>query len=509
MGGGAAKTTVDLIYEYAKDDDIDTLEQKLTELRILDLSCGSGAFLTKAADVLLDIHYEVHQYQRNRGLYQKEGNATLDEWIRETEYRKIIETNLFGIDINHKAAEIARLSLFFKIATKEERLPDLTSEIIVGNAVKGNTLDANPDNPKMRDMKRHGGFDIILGNPPYIEERNIKYEVDALATRACGNTFAYFIEKGLNLLRPGGRLGYIVPVASISTERMAPLQEYLVENSSELRISSYDNRPGKLFEGPEDTRLSIILCTKKVSKNEECEMYTTGYNRWYTKDVGGLFRNLLYVRNTVKTRAYIPKAGSEIELSILNKITRMKRLASCIRVKSEHKVVYHNAPRYWIRGMNFTPYFSRAGKQLISNHNKVFYVDNADTATAVTGLLNSSLFYWFFIKTSNCRDLTSFVIKDFPFDMILVGGELTDMKEAVSKLMADYKTNSIRKTTNNTLTGTVVYDEFYPAKSKAIIDEIDAILAKHYGLTVEEADCIKKFDIKFRMGVPEDETAAR
>ena len=152
--------------------------------------------------------------------------------------------------------------------------------------------------------------------------------------------------------------------------------------------------------------------------------------------------------------------------------------------------------------MDFVPYFARNGEQLTSNHNKMLFANNAASAAVIIGLLNSSLFYWFFIKTSNCRDLTGFVIKDFPFDMILVGGELTYMKEAVSKLMADYKKNSIRKTTNNTLTGTVVYDEFYPAKSKAIIDEIDAILAKHYGLAAKEADYIKKFDIKFRMGVP-------
>ena len=152
--------------------------------------------------------------------------------------------------------------------------------------------------------------------------------------------------------------------------------------------------------------------------------------------------------------------------------------------------------------MDFVPYFARNGKQSTSSHNKTLLASNAAGAAVIIGLLNSSLFYWFFIKTSNCRDLTGFVIEDFPFSMILVGDELTDMKEAVCKLMADYKNNSIRKTTKNTLTGTVVYDEFYPAKSKAIIDEIDAILAKHYDLTAEEADYIKKFDIKFRMGVP-------
>ena len=284
------------------------------------------------------------------------------------------------------------------------------------------------------------------------------------------------------------------------------MQEYLVDNSAELRISSYDDRPGKLFEGQEHGRSSIILCVKNKNMDDKCAIHTTGYNRWYTKDVGGLFRNLSYVCNEQKTKSYIPKIGNAIEWPILKKISKKtKKLSAYLdnaAARGEHRIVYHNAPQYWIRGMDFVPYFARNGEQSTSSHNKMLFASNAASAVVITGLLNSSLFYWFFIKTSNCRDLTGFVIEDFPLDMILVGDELTDMKEAVCKLMVGYKKNSIRKTTKNTRTGTVVYDEFYPAKSKATIDEIDAILAKHYGLTVEEADYIKKFDIKFRMGVP-------
>ena len=323
---GRIKSAAELLYEYAKDDEVKKLEQKLENLHILDPACGSGAFLTKAVDVLLDIHNEIHGYYKNRRLYQTGKNVMLDEWTQEDERRKIIEKNLFGIDLNPKAVEIAKLSLFFKIASKVKKLPDLASDIVTGNTIVGNTLDAGKNSPKFLKMIKHGGFDIIVGNPPYVEDRRLDYLVDTPSTKRCGNTYAYFLEKGIKMLRPGGRLGYIVPVASISTGRMATLQEYLVNNSAELRISSYDDRPGKLFEGQEHGRSSIILCVKNKNRDDKCAIHTTGYNRWYTKDVGGLFRNLSYVCNKQKTKSYIPKIGNAIEWPILKKISKEAKL---------------------------------------------------------------------------------------------------------------------------------------------------------------------------------------
>ena len=504
---GQIKSAAELLYEYAKDNKVNQLEQKLENLHILDSACGSGAFLTKAVDVLLDIHYEIYEYNKNSGLYQSGENTMLDAWTQEDERRKIIENNLFGIDLNPKAVEIAKLSLFFKIASKVKKLPDLTYDIVTGNTIAGSTLDVGGNSPKFLKMIKYGGFDIIIGNPPYVEDRKLEYPVHAKSTKKCGNTYAYFLEKGVAMLRPGGRLGYIVPVAGVSTDRMSSMQKYLVDNSSEIKISNYDDRPGKLFDGLEHCRSSIILCVKKKHKDDKCDVYTTGYNRWYSNDIGGLFRNISYIRNEHKTKSYIPKIGNMMECNIMEKISKEPKLGTYfdnIGKKNEHKIVYHNAPQYWIRGMDFIPYFARNGQQLMSSHNKILFVDSVHIATSITGLLNSSLFYWFFIKTSNCRDLTSFVIEDFPFNPVLSKDELADMNKAVCKLMADYKNNAFRKTTEYKSTGVVVYDEFYPSKSKSIIDEIDIIMSKHYNFTEEEADYIKKFDIKFRTGMIEN-----
>lgn len=111
------------------------------------------------------------------------------------------------------------------------------------------------------------------------------------------------------------------------------------------------------------------------------------------------------------------------------------------------------------------------------------------------GVLNSSLFYIWFVVYSDSRHLNSREIDNFP----LAEGK-ADLKQLLSELSEDYQRNKIRKHTYYKATGNVDYDEYYPKKSKPIIDEIDKVLAKHYGFTDEELDFIINYDIKYRMG---------
>ena len=113
--------------------------------------------------------------------------------------------------------------------------------------------------------------------------------------------------------------------------------------------------------------------------------------------------------------------------------------------------------------------------------------------------LNSSIFYLWYILHSDCRDLNLREIASFP--IINISDLGVDILERLNKeLMVSYKKNKKRKITSYTSSGEVVYDEFYPKKSKHIIDEIDKVLAKHYGFTEEELDFIINYDIKYRMG---------
>ena len=143
---------------------------------------------------------------------------------------------------------------------------------------------------------RNKGFDVIVENPPYVETGRLNYPTPMFVSSAEGNTYAFFLEMSLRILCKGGYMGSIVPLATVCSKRMIPLHEFLLGNCSLIRISNYDNRPGKIFlQGFEDCRSSIIICKKKVKSNEDTSIYSTKYNRWYANERSRLFTNLDFV----------------------------------------------------------------------------------------------------------------------------------------------------------------------------------------------------------------------
>ena len=152
--------------------------------------------------------------------------------------------------------------------------------------------------------------------------------------------------------------------------------------------------------------------------------------------------------------------------------------------------------------MNFAPYFwnERDGEQ-ISSHVKTLALTSLKDAAVVIASLNSSLFYWWFLLLSNCRDLTLREIVKFPLGLDEMSKEVKiRLAQLTTTLMTSFKQNSQRKETQYRATGKVVYDEFDQKPSKSIIDKIDRVLAEHYGFTDEELDFIINYDIKYRMG---------
>ena len=176
----------------------------------------------------------------------------------------------------------------------------------------------------------------------------------------------------------------------------------------------------------------------------------------------------------------------------------------------EHKIYFHNAPRYWIRGLNFIPYFwnERDGEKP-SVQVKAVRAKTLEDAAVVVALLNSSLFYWWFIILSDCRHLNLREIESFPLNVSAMKPELkAQLSDLTDKLMASYREHSQIKSAYYKATGQVKYAEFYPRYSKPIIDEIDRVLAQHYGFTAEELDFIINYDIKYRMGRDAEEAGA-
>ena len=376
---------------------------------------------------------------------------------------------------------------------------------------------------EFNDIIENGGFDVIIGNPPYVEGIKLKNTYQVLPyeksfgsgknkqlkinqigykTFSCGNLYAYMTERSYALLNSNGRFGMIVPLSSICTERMHPLQETILAKS--CWISNYAERPSKLFEGPE-VMLSIILSSCKEQNNFAFDCYTTTYNKWYTEEREHLFKLLSYTKTEDRfiKRGSIPKIGSLLEKGILEKLfSNTKSLSSYfIKSDSNHLIFYRNAGgRYFKVIIDFKPIFKQGGKLSSSSVEQVIRIETEPSRDVIVALLNSNLFYWFYTIYSDEWHLIGKELALFTFDLQAMNPSL--IKNAIDlkrKLMKDVNSNSMLKV-NNRKSGKIEYQEFYVSKSKNLIDKIDDVFAKHYHFTDEEMDFLINYDIKYRLG---------
>ncbi|NOX21206.1 MAG: SAM-dependent methyltransferase, partial [Nitrospirae bacterium] len=128
-----------------------------------------------------------------------------------------------------------------------------------------------------------GGFDVIIGNPPYVEYTKVKdqYTIKNYQTEKCGNLYAFVVERSINLIHEKGFMGMIVPISLPSTPRMSYVRNILSQKSKYLWCSNFADRPGTLFNGVHQ-KLSIIINQKDSKK--QCVLFTTSYRHWYSKN---------------------------------------------------------------------------------------------------------------------------------------------------------------------------------------------------------------------------------
>jgi SAM-dependent methyltransferase len=203
---------------------------ELERVRVLDPACGSGAFLIEAFDHL----HAVYQEAADR-LYELRGSRRLFD-----PDRTILEKNLYGVDLNEEAIEICRLSIWIKTAERGKRLTDLDRRIRSGNSL---IADPEIDPRSALDWRgafpeafADGGFDVVVGNPPYVRQEllgEIKPYLGAhyRAYHGVADLYVYFFERGLELLKPGGRLSFVVTNKWLRAGYAEPLRRLLAEEA--------------------------------------------------------------------------------------------------------------------------------------------------------------------------------------------------------------------------------------------------------------------------------------
>jgi hypothetical protein len=596
------------------------------KLSVLDPTCGSGAFLFAALNILeklydtclvrmqafvddLDQSGEKHspkKFEHFRLKLAEMNDKSKHPSPRYFILKSIILNNLYGVDIMEEATEICKLRLFLKLVAQVsvgdqiEPLPDIDFNIQPGNTligfvneqhlqtIRGSRLDydstlggikeraeiarqaydrfrymqvqqdmpasdfrdakaaVNAARAELRDeldddlagdynIKRKdksairkwrencqpfhwfveffgivqaGGFDVIIGNPPYVEYSKVKslYSVRGYHTEPCSNLYAFAVERSFGLLSGNGRFGMIVPMSAVSTARMQDLRSLLLSESSTLHFSHYsgDAHPAILFNGVK-MRLSIVLAQKREQAAKEQSVYTTGFMRWYSEARPELFPSVRYVQ--VTSREYVlgllPKLGSTEDFCIFRKIlARQQTLAHYVRDDGPHELYAHRIVAHFVKCFDFVPHFKndRDGVKRSEDY-KIFAFDKAQYAHSASAVLNSTLFYFYYLALSDAYHCGRELILNFPCDLGLLvqssGGELLKLNR---NLMKDVGDRSVRRKIKYHGTGWIEYDEFYPRLSKAKIDEIDVTLAAAYGLTSEEVDHLINYDIKFRLG---------
>ena len=174
--------------------------------------------------------------------------------------------------------------------------------------------------------------------------------------------------------------------------------------------------------------------------------------------------------------------------------------------KTEYFVYYQEATNYWIKATCSVPYYKKNGVVMVPSHGRFLYFNDERAAQTVMTLLNSSLFYVWFVTYSDGFHLSHALVKAFPVDRALY--TLPELTTLAARLHEDIRSH-IYISTRNTRPDSgkpqqihqIELEEYHMHHSKAIIDEIDRVLARQYGLTDEELDFIINYEIKYRLGV--------
>ena len=309
---GGVYYTPEYIVEYIVKNTVGkALEGKspvtASKLSIVDPACGSGSFLLNAYQFLLDWFLE--KYSKNPTKHKKViYKVNKNEWrLTTAERKRILLTNIYGVDIDAQAVEVTKLSLLLKVLEgetgetlqqslklyHERALPDLSQNIKCGNSLIGSDFYDNQQLDFLDDKERYRinvfdwedefpeifsrknpGFDVVIGNPPYVRQEGIKNEKKYYQSRysvfkSTADLYTNFVEKGITILNSNGIYGMILSNKWLKASYGEPLRKFILEKSTILELIDFAGLP--VFQNA--TVRTIILLSSKRSLKEKSFKY--------------------------------------------------------------------------------------------------------------------------------------------------------------------------------------------------------------------------------------------
>ena len=578
----------------------------IKNMTILDPTCGSGAFLFAALNILEPLYSSCLSRMED---YLKSG-ISLNKFVRrmfedELElidnhlnkqyyiYKTIILNNLYGVDIMKEATETAKLRLFLKLVSTAnpnygkanigiEPLPDIDFNIKCGNSLVGYATkqevdkgllgnlysylmggqvkesllqlsmvthrykqyqlqgDDDYENFKaekaklksrqqavneildktlyeemsekreysdwlkktqpfhwisefydiISDEDGNGGFDVVIGNPPYVDiSSKIPYSLMHYDTLKGGNLYGYCVERAMGLINGNGQISMIVPMSIVKMPTYKKLRVLLQSKICYYSVYSADSHPGTLFNGVQQNL--AIFVRSSISGNKT---YTTKFKRFYSEERPALFDNIVYAE-----MHYDNIVGNRMEELIFTKLYRHKPISSYLSDrKTDYSICMKNTS-----GSQFKlfyedePFYSINGVQVQSTTIKYLYFYDDEMVKIALGLYNSNLFNLWWCSLSDGRHITAREYATFPI-AILTDLQKEKLFRAFENLQSDLQLHA-KRVTYKKANGITVYDQFDPKASIDKINQLDLVLKDAYGFTPEEIDYIISYDYKYRM----------
>jgi len=280
--------------------------EQIAKMRFADIACGSGSFLLGVYDLLLRHHTAYYNEPKNRARAVKagcagRGDGTLHLSLRQK--KDILLNNIYGVDLDAQAVEVAQLSLFLKLLEdettasakghqlefRETMLPSLDKNVIHGNAliewdILGDQLFDEEQRKlfpldfadKFKEIMRHDGFDAIIGNPPYgahLDETAVQYLRSKFETSTKDlDTYSLFIERAIKRTKLGGKISMIVPTGWYSGVKFSSLRRFVACTTNP---ESFVNLPYDIFKAWVDTTVFTVTKRQDVltwPRNDRCKV---------------------------------------------------------------------------------------------------------------------------------------------------------------------------------------------------------------------------------------------
>ena len=564
------------------------LWQPLRDVTVLDPTCGSGAFLFAALNLLeplysgcldkmqalLDEAERLNDFKRLARLDDfAKTLAAIAKHANEDYFvlKSIIVNNLYGVDIMEEAVEICRLRLFLKLvstvseAKAIEPLPDIDFNVRAGNTLVGYAtrdqsednlnfgnalvrIDAKAQNMELQWQKfkaaqsevgysaefvraikaailkplgelrveldgllsvaygqtganklpafrkshqpfhwwvefygimKSGGFDVIVGNPPYVATSKVRkdYTVLGYVTERCTDIYAWCIERSSQIINENGYTGMIVPLSIGFSGDFAPLRSLLDKTYRGNWFSSFGRIPAALFAADVRVRNTIHIGSKQHSIGS----FTTRLHRWFESERATLLHLLSYASfNPARWKGRIPKLNtSRLIQAFEENAAKNVSLNDILAIReTKHRLHFKKTAYNWLNFCRkMPPCFDEFGKAIEHTKFGECYFNTLDDAAIASLLLNGKIQMAFWIALGDDFDVTKWMFADLPVDFkrlnpndksafVELAGELQlAMKEATS-----FKLNAGKRVGNYNL-----------AKCRHVTDKSDRMLARSLG----------------------------